>query len=155
VVSDFLRTKHITARHLWQLVQGCIVDSCEACLIVDDSVQDKRYAHFIELVKRQYSDAEHDLVRGIDIVNLVHSTGVSGEFYPIDYGIYAPEADGKTKNDHFREVVIHVVSDKRLQAKTILFDSWYASVDNLKLIHRLGLRFLTTRKANRWVSLTP
>ena len=131
------------------------MDSADACLIVDDSVQDKRYSRFIELVKRQYSGAEHGLVRGIDVVNLVHSTGVSGEFYPIDYRIYAPEQDGKTKNDHFREMVIQAVSDKRLHAKTILFDSWYASVDNLKLVHRLGLRFFTTLKANRLVSLTP
>jgi len=154
-VSDFLRTTRITARDLWHLVRGVLQDSPAACLIVDDSVQDKRYSHFIELVKRQYSGAEHGLVRGIDIVNLVHSTGVTGEFYPIDYRIYAPEADGKTKNDHFREMVLHAVSDKQIQAKTILFDSWYASVDNLKLVHRLDLRFFTTLKVNRLVSLTP
>jgi hypothetical protein len=154
-VSDFLRTTRITARDLWHLVQSVIQDSPDACLIVDDSVQDKRYSRFIELVKQQYSGAEHGLVRGIDIVNLVHSTGVAGEFYPIDYRIYAPEVDGKTKNDHFREMVIHAVSDKGLQAKTILFDSWYASVDNLKLVQRLGLRFFTTLKVNRLVSLTP
>jgi len=35
------------------------------------------------------------------------------------------------------------------------FDSWYASVDNLKLIHRtLGMFFVTTLKSNRLVSLS-
>ncbi|MCK5920978.1 MAG: transposase, partial [Methylococcales bacterium] len=40
-----------------------------------------------------------------------------------------------------------------VKAQTILFDSWYASQHNLKLIHRLGLRFYTTLKSNRLVSL--
>ncbi len=154
VVSDFLRTTRITARTLWRLVRGCIVDSPDACLIIDDSVQEKRYSHFIELVKRQYSGTVGGVVRGIGIVNLVHSSGVDGEFSPIDYRIYAPEPDGKTKNDHFRELLVRAVTDKGIQAKTVLFDSWYASVANLKLVHRLGLRFFTTLKSNRRVSLT-
>jgi hypothetical protein len=153
-ITDYLRSERLTARSLWELVQGLIVDSPQAFLIVDDSVQDKRYSRFIELVKRQYSGAEHGLVRGIGIVNLVHSSGREGDFYPIDYRLYAPEADGKTKNDHFRDMVVRAVSDKRLQAKTILFDTWYASADNLKLIHRLNLVFFTTLKENRLVSLS-
>jgi hypothetical protein len=153
-VSDYLRSERLTARGLWELVQGLVVDSPEAFLIVDDSVQDKRYSRFIELVKRQYSGAEHGLVRGIGVVNLAHSSGREGDFYPIDYRIYAPEADGKTKNDHFRDMVVRAVSDKRLQAKTILFDTWYASADNLKLVHRLNLVFFTTLKENRLVSLS-
>lgn len=52
-----------------------ILDSPDAFLTVDDSVPDKRYSRFIELVKLQYSGAEHGLVRGIGIVNLVHSAG--------------------------------------------------------------------------------
>lgn len=121
-------------------------------MIVDDSVQNKQYSRKIELVKKQYSGAEHGLVRGIGVVNLVHSDGT--DFYPIDYRIYAPEADGKTKKDHFREMVLNALMDKGIHAKTLLFDSWYASVDNLKLIHRAGRYFVTTLKANRMVSLS-
>ncbi len=33
------------------------------------------------------------------------------------------------------------------------FDSWYASADNLKLIHRLQRLFITTLKSNRLVSV--
>ena len=155
VVSDFLRTTRITARDLWHLVHKTIADSADACLIVDDSVQDKRYSHFMALVKRQYSGAVGGLVCGIGVVNLVHSSGLAGEFYPIDYRIYAPDQDGKTKNQHFQEMLIRAVGDKGIQARTVLFDSWYASVDNLKLIQRLHLRFFTTLKSNRMVSLNP
>jgi hypothetical protein len=54
------------------------------------------------------------------------------------YRIYAPEQDGKTK---------------KIKAKRILFDSWYAPVVNLKLVHGLGLIFFKTLKINRMVSL--
>ena len=153
-ITDYLQTERLRARTLWELVENLLVDSPEAFLIVDDSVQDKRYSRFIELVKLQYSGAEHGLVRGIGIVNLVHSAGAKKDFYPIDYRIYAPDQDGKTKNEHFVEMVRNAIADKRIQAKRILFDTWYAAADNLKLVHRLGLIFFTTLKSNRMVSLS-
>lgn len=154
VITDYLRSERLTSRSLWELVAPLIADGPDAFLILDDSVQDKRYSRFIELVKRQYSGAAHGLVRGIGVVNLVHSTGAAGDFWPLDFRIYAPDADGKTKNEHFREMLVRAVADKGLQAKTVLFDSWYAAADNLKLIQRLGLSFFTTLKENRLVSLS-
>ena len=154
VVSDFLKRERLTARHLWELVAEQIDDSADAYLILDDSVQDKRYARSIEMVKLQYSGAEGGLVRGIGVVNLVHTSGEDGDYYPVDFRIYAKEADGKSKNDHFQEMLLRAVGDKQIQAKTVLFDSWYGSWQNLKLVHRLGLTFYTTLKANRLVSLS-
>lgn len=153
-VSDFLRRERQTARGLWELARHLLCDGLEAFLLVDDSVQNKQFSKQIELVRRQYSGAEHGLVRGIGVVNLVHTSGKAGDFYPIDFRIYAPEADGKTKNEHFREMLLRAFSDKGIQARTVLFDAWYASVDNLKLIHRAGRVFVTTLKSNRLVSLT-
>ena len=153
-VTDYLQSERLTARHLWELVGGLIHDSPSAFLIVDDSVQDKRYSRFIELVRKQYSGAAHGLVRGIGVVNLVHSSGAAGDFYPMDYRIYAPESDGKTKNDHCREMLVRAVADKGIQAQTVLLDSWYGGADNLKQIQRLGLVFFTTLKENRLVSLS-
>jgi len=150
VVTDYLRSEHLTAHGLWELVEKLLQDSPEAFMLVDDSVQDKRYSQFIELVKLQYSGAEHGLVRGIGIVNLVPagSAGDKKDFYPIDYRIYAREQDGKTKNEHFSEMVINAVYAKKIKAKWILFDSWYASAENLMLI------FFITLKSNRMVRLS-
>jgi len=154
VITDFLSNERQTARGLWELVKELIEDNSEAFMLVDDSVQDKRYSRFIELVKLQYSGAEHGLVRGIGVVNLVHSAGIKQDFFSIDYRIYAPDQDGKTKNDHFADMVINAVCAKKIKAKRVLFDSWYASAANLKLVHRLGLVFFTTLKSNRMVSLS-
>jgi DDE superfamily endonuclease len=154
VVNDFLRQKRFMPREVWKLVKDRIEDSEEACLIVDDSVQDKRYSRFIELVRAQYSGTDHRVIKGIGVVNLVHSGGKEEDFYPIDYRVYAPDVDGKTKNDHFQEMFVNAVDQKQLQARTILFDGWYASAENLKLIHRRKRTFFTTLKSNRLVSLS-
>jgi hypothetical protein len=73
---------------------------------------------------------------GIGVVSLVHSAGKDGDFYLIDYRVYAPEVDGKTKNDHLHEMFVNAVDHKQIKARTIVFDGWYASAENLKLIHR-------------------
>lgn len=58
-------------------------------------------------------------MRRIGVVNLVHTDGK--EHYPIDYRIYAHEADGKTKNDHFIEMLINAVANKQIKAKKSAF----------------------------------
>ena len=153
-VSDYLRREKLTPRGLWEVVAPLLNDSPKAYLLVDDSVQDKRYSHKIALVKRQYSGAEGGLVRGIGVVNLLHSSGHCGDFYPIDYRVFSPESDGKTKHQHFQEMLIRAKSEKCLQARCVLFDSWYASATSLKRIVRLAMVFVTTLKSNRLVSLS-
>ena len=153
-ITDYLRREKLTPRGLWEVVAPLIVNTPEAYLIFDDSVQDKRYSKKIEMVKRQYSGAAGGLVDGIGIVNLLHTSGKENDFFPIDYRIYHIEGDGKTKNDHFREMLLRAKSDKGIKARTALFDSWYAGVDNLKLLHRLEMFFVTTLKSNRMVSLS-
>jgi hypothetical protein len=153
VVSNFLKQSRIKARQVWELVKGLINNTEDSFLIIDDSVQDKRYSKSIELVKTQYSGAVGGLVRGIGVVNLVHSDGQ--EHTPVDYRIYHnAAADGKTKNDHFKDMLVNAISDKGLKAKTVLFDSWYASWENLKLVQALKRIFYTTLKSNRMVSLS-
>lgn len=151
-VSDFLQRGRVTASRLWELVKPWLNNTEASCLIVDDSVQNKQYSQQIGLVQRQYSGAEHGLVRGIDIVNLVHFDGQ--EFNPIDYRIYAPSVNGLTKNDLFAEMLMAAKGSKDIKARTVLFDAWYTSVSNLKLVHSLGMAFVAPIKDNRLVSLS-
>ena len=64
-VNRFLRESSFSSSQLRELVAPLLNDSLEAFLLVDDSVQDKRYSRFIELTKRQYSGNVHGLVTGI------------------------------------------------------------------------------------------
>jgi len=84
----------------------------------------------------------------------VHSSG-QGDYFPIDYRIYAPSHDTKTKNDHFRAMLKTAFETRDIQAQYILFDSWYASKENLKFIHQYKRMFITPLKVNRLVSLSP
>ena len=154
VVNDFLRQKRFMPREVLKLVQDRIADSKDAFVIVDESVQDKRDSRFIELVRAQYRGNEHRVIKGIGVVSLVHSAGKDADFYPIDYRVYAPEVYGKTKNDHCQEMFVNAVDQKQIQARTFLFDGWYASAENLKVIHRRKRTFFTTLKSNRLVSLS-
>lgn len=88
------------------------------------------------------------------MVNLVHSAGKDEDFYPIDYRVYAPDVEGKTKNDHFQEMFVNALDLKHLHSHTILFDGWYASAENLKLIHRRQPIFFTPLKSHRLVRLS-
>ena len=153
-VTDFLQNSKFTPKELWELVKNRIDDSEEAFLLVDDSVQNKQYSQVIETVKLQYSGNEHGLVKGIGLVNLVHTNGSLGDFYPINYRIYNPDSDGKTKNEHFQEMFKQAIEKQQIKARKIAFDSWYASVENLKMIHRSGWTFYTNLKSNRKVSIT-
>ncbi len=153
-VTDFLQHQKFAPEDLWALVKERIDDSAEAFLLVDDSVQNKHYSHSIETVKLQYSGNVHGLVKGIGLVNLVHTNGCLGDFYPINYLVYHPEADGKTKNDHFQEMFKQATESQQIRARNIAFDSWYASAENLKLVHRSGWTFYTNLKSNRKVSIT-
>ena len=150
-INDYLRGEKHTAHTVWELAQRLITNSSEASLVVDDSVQDKSYSQKIEMVKRQYSGNAHGLVKGIGIVNLVHA--YRGDYHPLDFRVYAPASDGKTKNDHFRDMLRQAFEEKGIKAQTILFDNWYAAAENLKFLHRLGKFFVTTLKENRLVSL--
>lgn len=91
-----------------------------------DSVQDKRDSQFIALTKRQYSGNVHGMVRGIGLVKVVHSSGVAGDFLPLDYRVYAPAEDQKTKNDHFPDLFDAVAAGKvvALSGSHQVFSYW-------------------------------
>ena len=151
-VTDFLAQEQFTSKQIWELAKPLIDNTPDAFLILDDSVQEKKYSRKIENVYRQYSGNVHDVVNGIGVVNLVHGTDEGG-VYPIDYCIYDPEKDGKTKNDHFLDMLKQAFGKKEISARYILFDSWYNGADNLKYIHRAGKIFVTSLKSNRLVSV--
>jgi hypothetical protein len=79
-VTDFLQNSKFTPKELRELVKNRNDDREEAFLLVDDSVQNKEYSNAIETVKLQYSGNEHRLVKGIGLVNLVHTNGAMGDF---------------------------------------------------------------------------
>jgi putative transposase len=132
---------------LWQEAEPQ-VNRAAGALIVDDSTLDKPYARDIELVGRHWSGKHHAVVRGINLVSLLWTDG--DRHIPCDYRIYH-KPDGLTKNDHFR-ALLTIAHGRGFRPRYVLFDGWYASLDNLKLLRGFGWHWLTRLKCNRLVN---
>lgn len=125
------------------------VDLRSGVLVLDDSVQDKPYARKMDLVHHQWSGKHHAVVKGIGLLTLLWTDG--DRHLPCDYRIYDKPGDGKTKNDHFRELLT-AARDRGFAPEFVLFDGWYAGLENLKHVRSLGWRWLTRLKSNRRVN---
>ena len=125
------------------------VTSDKGVLIVDDSTLDKPYARKIGLVTQHWSGKHHKVVKGINLITLLWSDGDA--HIPCDYRIYDKAGDGKTKNDHFSDMLMKA-KIMGYEPEYILFDSWYASLNNLKTIRNYGWFWMTRLKSNRLVN---
>lgn len=120
----------------------------DGVLVVDDSTPDKPYARSIELVTRHWSGKHHAVVRGINLVSVVWTDG--DRHVPCDYRVYE-KADGRTKNDHFGDM-IRVAHSRGFEPRCVLFDGWYSGLENLKPLRACGWTWLTRLKSNRLVN---
>ena len=118
-------------------------------LILDDTTLDKPYARKIDLVTRHWSGKHKRVVQGINLITLVWTDGV--RIIPCDYRVYDAPNDGLTKNDHFR-AMLKKAYYRGFKPKYVVFDSWYASLKNLKEIRRHSWYWLTRLKSNHLVN---
>jgi hypothetical protein len=70
---------------------------------------------------------------------------------PCDYRIYNKTEDGKTKNDHFSEMLLKA-KIRGFEPECVLFDSQYAGLKNLKTIQNFGWVRMTRFKPNRLIN---
>ena len=133
---------------LWEEVAP-LVDRTKGVLVGDDSTLDKPYARKMDLVTRHWSGKHHAVVAGINLITLIWTDG--DRIIPIDYRVYDKAHDGISKNEHFLAMLLTAAA-RGLTPECVLFDRWYASVDNRRLIRDCGWRWLTRLKANRRVN---
>lgn len=133
---------------LWEEVKD-EVDRTTGILVLDDSTLDKPYGPMIELVTRHWSGKHRSVVLGINLLTLLWTDGEVA--IPVDYRIYDKDRDGKSKNDHFTDM-LEQAHRRGFQPEMVVFDSWYGSMANLRLINKLGWHFLCGLKRNRTVS---
>jgi hypothetical protein len=134
---------------LWAEVRPLIRPD-DGVLVIDDSTLDKPRAKHIELVAHHWSGNHHAVVRGINLLTAVWSDGDC--LYPTDYRVYHKAGDGKTKNDHFADLLA-AAHARGFRPRAVLFDGWYAGVENLKRVRGYGWVFVTRFKGNRQVRI--
>jgi putative transposase len=120
----------------------------DGILVLDDSTLDKPYARHMGLVGWHWSGKHHRAVKGINLLTLLWPDG--DRHIPCDYRLYDKAHDGYSKNDLFAQQ-LRAAQQRGLHPKCVCFDSWYSSLDNLKLIRSLQWHWLTRLKANRKV----
>ena len=147
-VQYFLRSKRFSPRQIWQRLKHEIVLSSKGYIIFDDTVLDKSHSHKIELVRLQYSGNAHGLIKGIGIVNCVYFNPDTEQFWLMDYRIFSPDTDGKTKLNHVSDM-LESLKKRNISYLYLLMDSWYATSDLFKYAIKEQKIFYCPIKSNR------
>jgi hypothetical protein len=137
------------AETLWMEAQTQI-DLQSGILVLDDSTLEKPYSERNALVYRHWSGKQKAVVSGINLITLLWTNGE--RCVPVDYRVFDKDTDGKTKNDHFAEMLL-AAQTRGFNPELVCFDSWYGSIENLKLVRALGWHFLTRLKSNRQINV--
>jgi hypothetical protein len=138
------------AQTLWAEAQTQI-DFNQGILVLDDSTLEKPYSKFNALAYRHWSGKQKAVVEGINLITLLWTDGERA--VPCDYRVFDKDRNGKTKNDHFQDMLLEAET-RGFNPALVCFDSWYASVENLKLCRSFGWHFLTRLKSNRRIRVS-
>ena len=150
-VNRYLAREKMTPATVWEHVKGDIVFSPRGCIVFDDSVLDKNHSHSIEMVRKQYSGNAHGLIKGIGMVNCLYVNPESGQYWIVDYRLFDPDGDGKTKLIHVWEMLISLVANKAIPFDRVLVDSWHATKELMLLIESLKKIYYCPLKDNRQI----
>jgi hypothetical protein len=153
-INRYLAQDAIRPHFIWENSKVTIVQTASGYIIFDDVVIDKDFSKKIALVRRQYSGNTHTVIKGIGVVTCIYVNPLLNSYWVIDFRIYDPDGDGKTKLDHVKDMLLHTVYSKQLLFQTVLMDTWYATKNLMLLIDTLGKTFYCPLKKNRNVDDT-
>jgi putative transposase len=146
--TRFLLRQPQDTGQLWEEAEP-IVSKNSGVLVLDDTTLDKPYSKKISLVTSHWSGKHHRVVKGINLITLLWTDGK--KLAPTDYRIYDKPFGGKTKNEHFSDM-LYAAKERGLSPDYTVFDSWYTSLDNLKQLREMGWHWFARMKENRLVT---
>ncbi len=149
-IYRYLKTEKLTPRLLWEKVKDTVVYSPHGAIIFDDTVLDKSYSSAIEGVRRQYSGNEHAIIKGIGLVNCVYYNPEADRFWVLDYRLFDPQRDGKTKLNHVSDM-LDQLRRRAVAFRFCLMDSWYATTALMTRLIKEEKIFYCPLKKNRLV----
>lgn len=150
-INRYLRGERITPRLVWENIAKQVVPIENGYVVFAHTVLDKNQSCAIELVRRQYSGNAHGIITGIGVVTCVYINPQLDDFWLLDYRIYDPAGDGKSKLDHVQEMLSHTVYHKQLPFQALLMDTWYATKDLMLFVESLNKVYYCPLKDNRQV----
>jgi hypothetical protein len=160
-ITRFLSKEAFGPKTLWQHVKKSVreVESEEACLIFDDTVQEKKWSDESDIMCWHFDHTVGKSVRGINMLNaLYYSNEVS---IPISFEIikklpFSSDLETKkvkrkaivSKNELMRNM-INVAVNNQLKFRYILMDTWFSAKENFEFIQKKGKEFIAALKTNR------
>ena len=165
-ITRFLSGQVKTSQDLWFFVKPLIreIESAAACLIIDDSIEEKPYTDENDIICWHYDHSKQGLVKGINFLNCLYQTGDIA--LPIGFDLvtktekYVDPKDGKekrrsliSKNELARSQIGYAIKNK-VKFRFVLFDVWFSSVANMKFILKHGKHFICPLKSNRKVAVS-
>ena len=166
-ITRWLSSRVRTSSDLWRLVKRLVreVETDEAVIIFDDSIEEKPYTDENEIICWHYDHSTDRTVKGINFLTALYRSG--GMSLPVAFQLVAktePYIDAKsgqakrrspvTKNEYYRQMLTVCVHN-RLRFRYVLNDNWYASAENMMFVkHQLERDFIMALKSNRKVALS-
>ena len=166
-VTRFLASRPKTSADIWRVVKPLVrqVESDDAVLVVDDTIEEKPYTDENDLICWHWDHSNERNVKGINFLTALYVTDTAS--LPVAFDLvtktelYVDAKTGKhkrrspiTKNARYRMLLLACLHNK-LRFRYVLNDVWYASSDNMMFIkHTLKKQFVMPLKANRKVALT-
>jgi Transposase DDE domain len=154
-INRLLRENKLTPLELRQSVRKELVLSENGYILFDDTVLDKSHSFAIELVRRQWSGNAKKVIKGIGVVTCVYVNPDIDRFWVIDYRVYDPERDGRSKLDHLLDMWRTILHVDQLPFRTVLMDSWYATMKVIKTLEKAEKIYYCPLKSNRQVTENP
>lgn len=149
-INRYLRGEKLSPRLLWEQAQPTLALDPQAYVVFDDTVLDHSFGPSIDMVRRQWSGNQKSVIRGIGLVSCVYVNPATEQFWVIDYRIFDPDTDGKSKLDHVQEM-LGMILHRELPFQTVLMDAWYAAKEVMVQIAGMGKTFYCPLKSNRLV----
>lgn len=148
-ISRWLEEAKCQPKDIWNKAKNHVLES-KGIIVADETVLNKGRSQKVELVRWQYSGTEHDIVKGIGMLNFLW-VDENANVCPMDVRIWEPKEDGKTKNDQFREL-LKLSRGRGVKPMAVVADSWYSSLDNCKYIRDLGWNWVMGLRKNRVIN---
>jgi hypothetical protein len=171
-ITRLLSENNFSSKDLWHQVKPLVREfECDsACLIFDDSLEEKPYTDENEIVGWFYDHSENRNKKAINLLTAFYHSAKPDCDLPLRVPVafecvkkdvvYTDKKTGKTrrtssvtKNELMRQMIKQCIRNQ-LKFQWILTDSWFASSDNMLFIHQQKKFFLMDMKSNRKVALS-
>ncbi len=166
-ITRFLHQGVPLSKTLWRLAKPLVrhIQHPDGVLIVDDSVEEKRYSSENGTIEWHYDHSVGRVVKGLNFITAFYSSPLEGVRYGVPVGCEViqkrPVWNEKkactemksptTKNEHYRALLQKCLQNA-VEFKYVLNDSWFSGAENMNfVVVDLKKHFVMALKENRGV----